>query len=139
MNAVTNKGVLVADKLFATLGTDVGNFYIPSMSGKGTLVLVNDTIGFIRDLPPGLIDAFKSTLEDSVEASILMHIVDSADVMIDDKITVVDEILDQIGATQERILIFNKMDLVDNEKRSRAFFEALAEKHGYEQWMFLSA
>lgn len=139
MNALTNKGVLVEDKLFATLGTDVGDFYIPSMTGKGTLVLVNDTIGFIRDLPPGLINAFKSTLEDSVEADILLHMVDAADPMIEDKITVVDEILAQIGAKQERILVFNKMDAVDDEARDRAFFAQLAEAAEYDQCVFLAA
>lgn len=139
MNALTNKWVLVQDKLFATLGTDVGNFYIPSMTGKGTLVLVNDTIGFIRELPPGLIDAFTSTLEDSVEANMLLHVVDASDVMIADKIAVVDEILEQIWAEQERVLVFNKMDMVDAEERSEDFFAALAEELWYDEWISISA
>lgn len=117
MNALTNKWVLVEDKLFATLWTSVGELYYPSMTGKWDLVLINDTIGFIRDLPPGLIEAFRSTLEDSIEADLLLHVVDSTDVLVFDKIDVVDEILTKIGATQPRLLIFNKADALSEEKR----------------------
>ncbi len=114
MNFLTNKWVLVEDKLFATLGTDVWKLYIPNMEwGKGTEILVNDTIWFIRDLPPGLIQAFKSTLEDSIEADVLLHIIDASDPLWDDKVAVVDKILDEIWAEQERIYILNKCDLPD--------------------------
>lgn len=113
MNSLTNKWVLVEDKLFATLGTDVGKLYIPNMTGgKGTEILINDTIWFIRDLPPGLIQAFKSTLEDSIEANVLLHVIDASDALRDDKVRVVDEILDSIGAEQERVYVLNKSDLV---------------------------
>jgi GTP-binding protein HflX len=63
---------------------------------KGTEVLLSDTVGFIRDLPPELIDAFTSTLEDSIESDILFHVVDASDPKIDEKIQVVDDILEQI-------------------------------------------
>ncbi len=72
--------------------------------------MINDTIWFIRDLPPDLISAFKSTLEDSIEADILFHVIDASDPLVDDKITVVNTILDEIGAKQTRILVFNKTD-----------------------------
>lgn len=78
---------------------------------------MNDTIGFIRDLPPELIAAFKSTLEDSIEADILFHIVDASDPWIDEKITIVNETLDQIGASQERIIIYNKSDNISETKK----------------------
>lgn len=123
MNALTNKGVLVEDKLFATLGTDVGQLYFPSDTGKWETLLINDTIGFIRDLPPSLIQAFRSTLEDSVEADILLHVIDASDPLFEDKIQVVDTILDEIGATQPRILVFNKMDCIASKQRS--YLEAL--------------
>lgn len=117
MNAITNKWVLVEDKLFATLGTDVGKLYIPNMKwGKGTEILINDTIWFIRDLPPGLIQAFKSTLEDSIEANVLLHVIDANDPLWDDKVRVVDEILDDIGAKQERVYVLNKVDLLDERE-----------------------
>jgi GTP-binding protein HflX len=80
------------------------------MSGKGTTILINDTIGFIRDLPPELIQAFTSTLEDSVESDLLLHMIDSTDPLLTDKISVVDQILDSIGAEQTRWYVFNKID-----------------------------
>lgn len=116
MNALTHKGVLVENKLFATLGTDVGELYYPSLSWKWSTVLINDTIGFIRDLPPSLIQAFTSTLEDSVMSDLLLHVVDANDPVVYDKIQVVDEILDQIWAKQKRVLVFNKMDQIDKAK-----------------------
>lgn len=77
-NTLTRKGVLAEDKLFATLGTSVGKAYLPNRDNtSGTEVLLNDTIGFIRDLPPDLIAAFRSTLEDSVESRLILHVVDA--------------------------------------------------------------
>lgn len=99
MHALTSKDILVENKLFATLGTSVGKMYIApkdETQGKGKEILINDTIGFIRDLPPDLIEAFSSTLEDSIHADILLHVVDSSDQYIDEKIQVVDEILEKI-------------------------------------------
>jgi len=127
MNSLTNKWVLVEDKLFATLGTDVGKLYIPNMEwGKGTELLINDTIWFIRDLPPGLIQAFKSTLEDSIEANILLHTIDASDELRDDKVRVVDEILDDIWAEQERVYVLNKIDKLEESRENR---EEKIEKH----------
>ncbi|MCT4617768.1 MAG: GTPase HflX [Candidatus Gracilibacteria bacterium] len=116
LNSITKKGVLAEDKLFATLGTDVGKMYIPSDTGKGKEILLNDTIGFIRDLPPDLIEAFSSTLEDSIESKILLHVIDASDKKLDEKIKIVDDILFQIGATQDKIYVFNKIDLLDKEQ-----------------------
>lgn len=118
MNALTKKWVLAEDKLFATLWTSVGKMWIQADSQeewvyqKGTEVLLSDTVGFIRDLPPELIDAFTSTLEDSIESDILFHVVDASDPKIDEKIQVVDDILEQIWATQRRIYVFNKIDML---------------------------
>lgn len=80
-------------------------------------VLLNDTIGFIRDLPPDLIAAFRSTLEDSIESDILLHVVDAGDSWIEEKISIVDETLKQIGANQKKIYVFNKIDLIDAERK----------------------
>lgn len=115
LNTLTKKWVLAENKLFATLWTNVGKLYIitdPS-TGLGKEILFNDTIGFIRDLPPQLIQAFKSTLEDSIESDILFHVVDASDPFFQERINVVNEILDKIWAKQERILVFNKIDLID--------------------------
>ncbi len=115
LHALTNKDAYQADKLFATLGTQVGNFiwYPPEHYGKPYEFLVSDTIGFIRDLPPQLIQAFRSTLEDSVESDLLLHVIDSSDPLAIEKVTVVNDILDDIGATQPRIYVFNQIDRAD--------------------------
>ena len=124
MNALTHKWVLAEDKLFATLGTSVGKMHINyeeigekhkekfHLSEYQWLdILLNDTIWFIRDLPPDLIKAFSSTLEDSIESDILLHVVDASDPKILDKINIVDETLEKIWAKQKRIYVFNKLDM----------------------------
>lgn len=122
MHALTSKDILVEDKLFATLGTAVGKMYVPlknadgEETGRGKEILINDTIGFIRDLPPDLIDAFSSTLEDSIHADLLLHVIDASDEYVEEKIDVVDSILEKIGATQKKLYVFNKIDLVLPEK-----------------------
>ncbi len=120
-NALTNKGVLAEDKLFATLGTSVGKMFIPAEYNQETWayippreLLINDTIGFIRELPPKLVDAFKSTLEDSIESDILLHVVDAADEKMHLKIAVVEEILENIWANQPVIYVFNKIDEIQD-------------------------
>jgi GTP-binding protein HflX len=112
---LTKKGVLAENKLFATLWTNVGNLYIITdpVLGTGKEILLNDTIGFIRDLPPQLIKSFASTLEDSIESNLLLHVIDASDPYVEDRITVVHDILHDIWANQKKILVFNKIDLVD--------------------------
>jgi len=119
LNALTNKWVLSEDKLFATLWTSVGKLWIaPSNQVEwqyvpGKEVLLSDTIGFIRDLPPELVDAFASTLEDSIESDVLFHVVDVSDPKYREKLRVVEEILEKIWAKQERIYVCNKIDIID--------------------------
>jgi GTPase len=118
LNVMTKKGILAENKLFATLGTHVGKLYIIKNpeTGEWKEILLNDTIGFIRDLPPKLIKSFSSTLEDSIEANLLLHIIDASDPFIDERINIVNDILDKIGAKQKRIMIFNKIDLLDKNQ-----------------------
>lgn len=118
LNAMTKKWVLAEDKLFATLGTNVGKFYLITNpeTGLGKEILLNDTIWFIRDLPPKLIQAFKSTLEDSIESDILLHVIDASDTFVQERINIVHEILANIGAKQEKILVFNKIDALTPER-----------------------
>lgn len=124
LNALTNKWVLSEDKLFATLGTSVGKMWIAPESQsdgvytKGTEILLSDTIWFIQNLPPQLIDAFASTLEDSIESDILLHIIDASDPKIHEKIKVVHDILDSIWAEQTRVFVMNKIDLMSAEALS---------------------
>ena len=116
-NSLTKKWVLAEDKLFATLWTSVWKMFIPASYDEKTWiyikpkeVLVNDTIWFIRELPPKLIEAFKSTLEDSIESDLLLHVIDASDPKLEIKINVVEEILENIWAKQNRLNIFNKID-----------------------------
>jgi len=131
-NYYTKKWVLAEDKLFATLGTSVGKMFIEATYDEKTNVyippkeiLINDTIWFIRELPPKLVDAFKSTLEDSVESNLLLHVIDASDPKLEEKIEVVEEILEKIWAKQTRINVFNKIDILDNEKDLRERFSHL--------------
>ncbi len=115
LNAMTKKWILAENKLFATLWTHVGKLYIMknSETWEGKEILLNDTIGFIRDLPPKLIKSFSSTLEDSIESDMLLHVIDASDSFIDERISIVNHILDEIWAKQKRIMVFNKIDLLD--------------------------
>jgi len=104
MNALTDKGVLQENKLFATLGTSIAKMRLdPEMYynedggyAHPPEILINDTIGFIRDLPPTLVDAFRSTLEESIQSDLLLEVVDASDPKITDRIRVTDEILNSI-------------------------------------------
>lgn len=98
LNVLTQKGVLAANKLFATLNSNVGNLYIITdpVTGRGKEILLNDTIGFIRDLPPKLIKSFSSTLEDSIESDLLLHVIDASDPYAKERIEVVNQILSDI-------------------------------------------
>lgn len=96
--------------------------------------MINDTIGFIRDLPPDLIDAFSSTLEDSIHADLLLHVIDASDEYLEEKIEIVDSILQKIGATQKKIYVFNKIDLISPEKMA-----SLQERFGNLEPLFISA
>lgn len=129
LNALTNKGAYAANELFATLDTRVGKLYLANpvkemdeeaqmkhnYSGQahvqGQEILLTDTIGFIRDLPPALIKSFHSTLEETVHADLLLHVVDLSDPRYQHKIDVVNEVLANIGADHKpTIYVFNKID-----------------------------
>lgn len=98
------------DRLFQTLDTTIRKIRV----GSGQEILISDTVGFIQNLPPNLVAAFRSTLEEVLEADLLLHVVDISDPAYLDKIDVVDEVLEELGADRERILrVFNKIDLVE--------------------------
>ncbi len=106
-NALTRADAYTADQLFATLDTTTRRIWI---EGAGNVV-VSDTVGFIRDLPTTLIAAFKATLEETVHADLLLHVVDAASPQRDEQIAEVDKVLEEIGASEvPRILIYNKID-----------------------------
>jgi GTP-binding protein HflX len=117
MRALTGSEVLVADKLFATLDTTVRALE-PESHPR---VLVSDTVGFINQLPHGLVASFKSTLDEAREAGLLAHVVDVADPGFERQLEVTREVLADIGAGDiPRRLVFNKIDRVGNAEEQAA-------------------
>jgi GTP-binding protein HflX len=107
MRALTGSEVLVANKLFATLDTTVRALHPESVPR----VLVSDTVGFIKNLPHGLVASFKSTLDEALEASLLLHVVDASDPGYERQRAVTEEVLKEIGADEvPKLLVFNKID-----------------------------
>jgi GTP-binding protein HflX len=117
MRALTASESLVADKLFATLDTTVRALHPEGVPR----VLVSDTVGFIKNLPHGLVASFKSTLDEALEASLLVHVVDASDPGFERQLAVTDAVLDEIGAKDvPRLLVFNKIDRGGEEAALRA-------------------
>ncbi|MFZ2523797.1 MAG: GTPase HflX [Candidatus Ferrigenium altingense] len=109
-NRLTRADVYVADQLFATLDTTSRRMFT---EGLGEIV-VSDTVGFIRHLPHSLVAAFRSTLEETVQADVLLHVVDANNANRDDQIAEVNKVLAEIGAADiPQVLVFNKIDLQD--------------------------
>lgn len=111
LNALTGSSVLAEDKLFATLDPSTRRLHL----GNGGGILLTDTVGFIHNLPHTLIEAFKSTLEEACTADLLLVVLDSSDPAADKQYQTVISVLDEIGAlSQERILVFNKIDCLEH-------------------------
>lgn len=109
LNSLTGRREFAADALFATLDTRVGSLYLPGLQRS---VLISDTIGFIRDLPPELLSAFASTLSEAVEADLLLHVVDASDDDAMKHLRVVEEILERLGVHRTpRLVVLNKADI----------------------------
>jgi GTP-binding protein HflX len=109
MRALTGSEVLVANKLFATLDTTVRALHPESVPR----VLVSDTVGFIKNLPHGLVASFKSTLDEALDASLLLHVIDASDPGFERQLEVTQQVLEEIGANiVPRIRVFNKIDHV---------------------------
>lgn len=114
MNRLTAAGVLVEDKLFATLDPTVRRLILPS----GGAALLIDTVGFINKLPHGFVDAFKSTLEEVRTADLLLHVVDASSPHAEEQTEVVERVLGELGAGgAPRITVLNKIDLLPHGHR----------------------
>lgn len=108
-NALTGAEAYAADQLFATLDPTVRRIELP---GGG--VVLADTVGFVRDLPHELVAAFRSTLSEAREADLLLHVIDAADPMRDERVGQVDEVLQEIGAGDiPQLLVYNKIDRIE--------------------------
>ena len=107
-NALTKAGVYAADQLFATLDTTSRKLWIEGAGG----IVISDTVGFIRDLPHALVDAFHATLEAATDADVLLHVVDSASHARDEQMLEVDKVLAEIDADRvPQVIVWNKIDL----------------------------
>ncbi len=114
-NALVKARAYAADQLFATLDTTTRQMYLEA---AGCSVSLSDTVGFIRDLPHGLVAAFQATLQEAVDADLLLHVVDAANPHYPEQIQQVQKVLREIGADEiPQILVFNKLDAVSPEAR----------------------
>jgi GTP-binding protein HflX len=129
-NALTRAGAYAADQLFATLDTTTRRVWI---EGAGQTV-ISDTVGFIRDLPPTLIAAFRATLEETVQADLILHVIDASSAQRDEQVQEVNKVLHDIGADDvPRILVYNKIDAAGYEPRVER------DEHGTIARVFVSA
>jgi len=117
-NALVKARAYAADQLFATLDTTTRQLYLGNADGSGRSVSLSDTVGFIRDLPHGLIDAFQATLQEAADATLLMHVVDASNPNYPEQMDEVQKVLAEIGAADvPQVLVFNKLDAMTPETR----------------------
>jgi GTPase len=113
LNALTNSQVVAEQRMFATLDPTSRRLRLP----RDREIIINDTVGFIRDLPKDLFAAFKATLEEMEESDLLIHLVDAASPQLENQIASVNRILGELQLDAvPRLLVFNKMDLVEPEE-----------------------
>ena len=131
MNYLTKAKVKVEDKLFATLDATTRILYLPEFPYR---VLLSDTVGFIEDLPPGLVASFNATLGVVKEADLLLHVIDITCERLDEKIQIVEDVLDGLVVREKPLIrVFNKIDML----LDRTMIERLKER--YENSVFVSA
>jgi GTP-binding protein HflX len=121
-NALVKARAYAADQLFATLDTTTRQLYLAETDGGsgGRSVSLSDTVGFIRDLPHGLIDAFEATLQEAADADLLLHVVDASNPHHPEQIAEVQRVLQEIGAAEvPQLLVFNKIDAIDASQQPR--------------------
>jgi GTP-binding protein HflX len=117
-NALVKARAYAADQLFATLDTTTRQLYLGDNQGGGRSVSISDTVGFIRDLPHGLIDAFQATLQEAADASLLLHVVDASNDNYLEQMDEVHKVLVEIGADRvPQVLVFNKLDAMSDDKK----------------------
>ena len=121
-NALVNAQTYAADQLFATLDTTTRQFHLDNVERS---VSLSDTVGFIRDLPHKLVDAFEATLREATDADLLLHVVDAASPVLAEQMAQVQRVLADIGAEQvPQLLVFNKADRLEASRRPRAMVDS---------------
>ena len=127
-NALANARAYAADQLFATLDTTTRQLHL---DGVGRSVSVSDTVGFIRDLPHKLVEAFKATLQEAAQADLLLHVVDASSPTLDEQLAEVQRVLRDIGADRvPQVLVYNKLDRLDASQRPRVLVDLIAHPTG---------
>jgi GTP-binding protein HflX len=122
-NALVKARSYAADQLFATLDTTTRQFYLED---AGRSVSLSDTVGFIRDLPHKLVEAFEATLQEAADADLLLHVVDAANPMLAEQMAEVQRVLAEIGASGiQQVLVYNKFDKLEDTQRPRALVDTL--------------
>ena len=116
-NGLVKARTYAADQLFATLDTTTRALWLNETQSQ---VSLSDTVGFIRDLPHKLVEAFEATLQEAAEADLLLHVIDAASPLLDEQMAEVERVLEDIGAAQiPQILVYNKCDLLEDSQQSR--------------------
>jgi GTP-binding protein HflX len=116
-NALVKARAYAADQLFATLDTTTRALWLGEAQSS---VSLSDTVGFIRDLPHKLVEAFEATLQEAADADLLLHVIDASSPHLAEQQAEVDRVLDEIGASQvPQLLVYNKCDLLEDSRRSR--------------------
>ncbi len=127
-NALVKARSYAADQLFATLDTTTRQLYLEE---AGRAVSLSDTVGFIRDLPHKLVEAFEATLQEAADADLLLHVVDCASPVLDEQMAEVERVLEEIGAGQiPQVLVFNKVDRLEPSQRPRALRDLIERSGG---------
>ena len=117
-NALVKARSYAADQLFATLDTTTRSLWLSDEAGS---VSLSDTVGFIRDLPHKLVEAFEATLQEAADADLLLHVVDAASPLMAEQQAEVQRVLEEIGAAQvPQVLVYNKCDLLEDSRQPRA-------------------
>lgn len=136
-NALVKARAYAADQLFATLDTTTRQLYLGQ---AGRSVSLSDTVGFIRDLPHGLIDAFEATLQEAADADLLLHVVDSSNLDFPEQMAEVQRVLAEIGASDvPQLLVFNKLDAIAEDKRPLKLHDQYEQDGVVMERLFVSA
>ena len=122
-NALAKARSFTADQLFATLDTTTRALWLGEGVGS---VSLSDTVGFVRDLPHKLVEAFEATLQEAMDADLLLHVIDASNPLVDEQIAEVQRVLVEIGADPvPQVLVYNKLDLIEPERRPRVLLDAV--------------
>lgn len=125
-NVLVNARAYAADQLFATLDTTTRQLFLAEAGESARSVSLSDTVGFIRDLPHKLIEAFEATLQEANDADLLLHVVDAASPVLADQMSEVQRVLAEIGATDiPQVLVFNKLDQLEETQRPRVLRDTI--------------